>query len=43
MYELYEDFHIMKLPLQKEEVRGVANLTNFSKLLLEPFVPPSSQ
>jgi arsenite-transporting ATPase len=32
--ELFEDFHITILPLMTEEVRGVGNLSEFSKLLL---------
>ena len=35
--ELYEDFHIIKLPLQLSEVRGVEAIQEFSKMLLEPF------
>ena len=32
--DLFEDFHITILPLMNEEVRGVNNLGEFSKLLL---------
>jgi len=35
--DLYEDFHIIKLPLQRNEIRGSKSLSEFSKLLLNPY------
>ncbi|CEP23346.1 ARR4 [Cyberlindnera jadinii] len=42
MDELYEDFHLVKMPLVNTEVRGLEKLTKFSKFLVEPYVPGGS-
>jgi len=36
IFELYEDFHIILMPLLDNEVRGVAALDSFSALLIHP-------
>lgn len=42
-YDLYEDFHIIKMPLLEEEVRGVDALRSFSQWLIKTYVPPEVQ
>lgn len=39
MAELYEDYHLVKMPLLGTEIRGVDNLKKFSKYLLTPYDP----
>lgn len=39
MAELYEDYHLVKMPLLGCEIRGIDNLKRFSKFLLTPYDP----
>ncbi|KAA0153589.1 hypothetical protein FNF27_07614 [Cafeteria roenbergensis] len=35
--DLYEDFHVVKMPAMKDEVRGSASLAAFSEMLVKPY------
>lgn len=37
--DLYEDFHITKLPLMEHEVRGITQIKKFSEYLVYPYDP----
>lgn len=39
MIELYEDFHLVQLPLLQSEIRGAEALKTFSQNLITPFKP----
>jgi arsenite-transporting ATPase len=35
--ELYEDFHVVKVPLLTNEIRGVDTINSFSEMLIHPY------
>jgi len=43
IYDLYEDFHIIRMPLLTKEVRGVEDIKEFSEMLVTAFVPPEEK
>lgn len=41
--ELYADFHIVKLPLREDEVRGTEQILEFAQYLKTPYVSKTEQ
>jgi arsenite/tail-anchored protein-transporting ATPase len=39
--ELYEDFHVVKMPLMTTEIRGAESIKSFSEMLVHPYQPDS--
>ena len=39
--DLYEEFHVVKLPLLPYEIRGTKLIQSFAKNLIIPYEPPS--
>lgn len=39
IFDLYEDMHVVLLPLLEHEVRGPMHLEAFSRWLVDPFAP----
>jgi arsenite/tail-anchored protein-transporting ATPase len=41
--ELYQDFHVAKMPLMSDEVRGLDSLRSFGRMLVEGYSPPTPE
>ena len=39
IFDLYDDMHVVLLPLLEHEVRGAVHLEAFSRWLVDPFAP----